>query len=136
MAAGDVMRRVREGYRMEKPDHCKREVYNILFYCWDEDPLKRPTFGELVKLLDKLLVVGNQRGTQLEKPLGFQTTEHSSDKLSNIDTSAEQLPISKCKFGYKMMLTSRALDFPWMFLELYQETHRTRSRGAPKKRGA
>ncbi|CAL1260865.1 unnamed protein product [Larinioides sclopetarius] len=59
MAAGDVMRKVREGYRMEKPEHCKREVYNILFYCWDEDPLKRPTFGELVVLLDKLLVGEN-----------------------------------------------------------------------------
>ncbi|GIY16304.1 tyrosine kinase receptor Cad96Ca [Caerostris extrusa] len=59
MAAGDVMRKVKEGYRMEKPDHCKREVYNILFYCWDEDPLKRPTFGELVVLLDRLLVGEN-----------------------------------------------------------------------------
>lgn len=50
-----VMRKVREGYRMEKPEHCKREVYNIMFYCWEKDFSQRPTFTELVELLEQLL---------------------------------------------------------------------------------
>ncbi|XP_076368276.1 LOW QUALITY PROTEIN: tyrosine kinase receptor Cad96Ca-like [Tachypleus tridentatus] len=56
MAAAEVMRRVRDGYRLEKPDHCKREMYNIMHYCWDSDPKERPSFSELVCLLDKLLI--------------------------------------------------------------------------------
>ena len=51
-----VMRKVREGYRLEKPEHCRREVYNIMFYCWEKDPGQRPAFSELVELLEQLLM--------------------------------------------------------------------------------
>ena len=50
------MQKVREGYRLEKPEHCKREVYNAMFYCWEKDPNQRPTFTELVQLLEQLLM--------------------------------------------------------------------------------
>ncbi|XP_042907549.1 tyrosine kinase receptor Cad96Ca [Parasteatoda tepidariorum] len=56
LSANEVIRRIRDGYRLEKPEHCRREMYNIMFYCWDKDPKQRPTFGELVSLLDRLLV--------------------------------------------------------------------------------
>lgn len=56
MAAADVMKRIRDGYRLDKPQHCGREVYNIMFYCWDKCPDDRPDFAELIDLLDKLLV--------------------------------------------------------------------------------
>lgn len=46
---------VRDGFRLEKPEHCRRELYNIMFYCWASDAAERPTFSELVALLDKLL---------------------------------------------------------------------------------
>lgn len=59
LAAAEVMRRVRDGYRLEKPEHCKREMYNIMYYCWDPDPNERPSFTELTCLLDKLLVSEN-----------------------------------------------------------------------------
>lgn len=59
LAAAEVMRRVRDGYRLEKPEHCKREMYNIMYYCWDPDPKERPSFNELTCLLDKLLVSEN-----------------------------------------------------------------------------
>ncbi|XP_055300953.1 tyrosine kinase receptor Cad96Ca [Sitodiplosis mosellana] len=55
-AAAEVMRKVRDGYRLEKPEHCRRELYNIMYYCWAKDPQDRPSFSELVKLLDKLLL--------------------------------------------------------------------------------
>jgi len=56
ISASDVMRKVREGHRLEKPEHCRRELYNIMYYCWAKDSNDRPTFGELVSMLDKLLV--------------------------------------------------------------------------------
>ncbi|XP_014262217.1 tyrosine kinase receptor Cad96Ca [Cimex lectularius] len=56
LSALGVMKRVKEGYRLEKPEHCRRELYNIMYYCWDKDPEARPDFKELVDLLDQLLL--------------------------------------------------------------------------------
>ena len=56
MAAGDVIKKIREGYRLEKPDHCKRELYNIMYYCWDKDSRERPSFVELAATLENLLL--------------------------------------------------------------------------------
>ncbi|CAG9559573.1 unnamed protein product [Danaus chrysippus] len=55
LSAGDVMKKVREGHRLEKPEHCRRELYNIMYYCWEEDPTSRPDFKEVVEMLEKLL---------------------------------------------------------------------------------
>ncbi|XP_076250730.1 tyrosine kinase receptor Cad96Ca-like [Rhynchophorus ferrugineus] len=56
ISAADVMKKVRDGYRLDKPEHCRRELYNIMYYCWDKDPKKRPSFSELVELLERLLL--------------------------------------------------------------------------------
>ncbi|KAH8236662.1 hypothetical protein KR026_007617 [Drosophila bipectinata] len=55
ISAADVMRKVRDGYRLEKPEHCRRELYNIMYYCWSQDPQERPLFAEIIQMLDKLL---------------------------------------------------------------------------------
>ena len=56
IGAADVMKKVRDGYRLEKPEHCRRELYNIMYYTWAKDANERPTFNELVIMLDKLLL--------------------------------------------------------------------------------
>uniref|UniRef100_A0ABD2XGA0 receptor protein-tyrosine kinase n=1 Tax=Trichogramma kaykai TaxID=54128 RepID=A0ABD2XGA0_9HYME len=56
LAAQELMKRVREGYRLERPEHCKRELYNIMFYCWNKDPSQRPSFTELVARTEELLL--------------------------------------------------------------------------------
>ncbi|KAG7198915.1 hypothetical protein KM043_015732 [Ampulex compressa] len=56
LAAAEVMRRIKEGYRLDRPEHCKRELYNIMYYCWDKDPVCRPSFTELVGLTEGLLL--------------------------------------------------------------------------------
>lgn len=60
MSAADVMRRVKKGTRLEKPEHCGRELFNVMFYCWEEDAQKRPPFQELVRMLDRLMVSNNE----------------------------------------------------------------------------
>ncbi|XP_046963627.1 tyrosine kinase receptor Cad96Ca isoform X1 [Vanessa cardui] len=55
LSAGDVMRKVREGHRLEKPEHCRRELYNIMYYCWEAEPTSRPDFKEVVGMLERLL---------------------------------------------------------------------------------
>ncbi|XP_012266397.1 tyrosine kinase receptor Cad96Ca isoform X2 [Athalia rosae] len=56
LAAAEVMRRIKEGYRLDRPEHCKRELYNIMYYCWDKNPASRPSFTELVNLAEGLLL--------------------------------------------------------------------------------
>lgn len=56
LAAAEVMRKIKEGYRLDRPEHCKRELYNIMYYCWDKDPACRPSFAELVNLTEGLLL--------------------------------------------------------------------------------
>lgn len=55
MGAREVMRRVRDGYRLERPAHCHPDLYLIIQKCWAGDMNKRPDFSELRKELAKLL---------------------------------------------------------------------------------
>lgn len=55
MGAREVMRRVREGYRLDKPAHCRSELFRVIIKCWAADPSKRPTFAELKQELGALL---------------------------------------------------------------------------------
>ncbi|XP_069683137.1 tyrosine-protein kinase receptor torso-like [Periplaneta americana] len=46
---------LRDGYRMECPANCSKELYDIMLACWQAKPKDRPTFVELHKMLDDLL---------------------------------------------------------------------------------
>lgn len=58
MSGSEVMKKVKEGQRLDKPEHCDREIYNTMFYCWDKDPTERPAFSQLVKDFEALLTKG------------------------------------------------------------------------------
>ena len=47
MGAREVMRRVRDGYRLERPSHCHPDLYKIISKCWAGDMNKRPDFTEI-----------------------------------------------------------------------------------------
>ncbi|XP_023933531.1 tyrosine kinase receptor Cad96Ca-like [Lingula anatina] len=47
----ELIREIRSGYRMEKPQHCTQELYNMMMMCWEEEPTERPTFDNLVTSL-------------------------------------------------------------------------------------
>ncbi|KAK7084948.1 hypothetical protein SK128_003296 [Halocaridina rubra] len=59
MTAREVMRRVREGYRLERPEHCRPEFYHIVTKCWHQDLNKRPSFTELKMEMSQLLEHGH-----------------------------------------------------------------------------
>ncbi|XP_066488030.1 mast/stem cell growth factor receptor Kit [Tiliqua scincoides] len=46
-------KKIKEGYRMLSPDFAPAEMYQIMKSCWDVDPLQRPTFKEIVQLIEK-----------------------------------------------------------------------------------
>lgn len=50
----DVVMHVERGYRMEAPDGCPKEIYDIMLRAWELDLPKRPMFSDIMKTLDKL----------------------------------------------------------------------------------
>ncbi|KAM4854587.1 mast/stem cell growth factor receptor Kit isoform 2-T2 [Thomomys bottae] len=46
-------RMIKEGFRMLSPEHAPAEIYDVMKTCWDADPLKRPTFKQIVQLIEK-----------------------------------------------------------------------------------
>eukprot|EP00042_Codosiga_hollandica_P051935 m.648991 g.648991 ORF g.648991 m.648991 type:complete len:456 (+) comp58388_c0_seq2:251-1618(+) len=50
----EVVENVTKGYRMESPEGCSKDVYDVMLACWEIDPIKRPTFKKLEGILAKL----------------------------------------------------------------------------------
>ena len=50
MGAREVMKKVRDGYRLERPAHCHPDLYQTITKCWLGDMNRRPDFSELRKV--------------------------------------------------------------------------------------
>lgn len=53
----DVVKYVEQGYKMEAPEGCPSEVYEMMKRAWNLTPSKRPTFLELQLELYKLQAI-------------------------------------------------------------------------------
>ncbi|KAH0520232.1 Mast/stem cell growth factor receptor Kit [Microtus ochrogaster] len=65
---------IKEGFRMLSPDHAPAEIYDIMKTCWDADPLKRPTFKQVVQLIEKQI---------------SESTKHIYSNLANCNPNPE-----------------------------------------------
>ncbi|XP_055298876.1 vascular endothelial growth factor receptor 1-like isoform X18 [Sitodiplosis mosellana] len=50
--------KLKDGYRMEKPDFATQDIYDIMLSCWCTNPESRPLFDDLEKSVSKLLENG------------------------------------------------------------------------------
>lgn len=66
MGAREVMRRVRDGYRLDRPSHCRPELFRVITQCWHSEPSKRPTFAELKVELGQLLSDSELNGSYVD----------------------------------------------------------------------
>lgn len=55
MTAREVMRNVQNSYRLERPSHCRSELFRVISRCWQADPDRRPEFQTLRRDLAQLL---------------------------------------------------------------------------------
>ncbi|PFX29124.1 Mast/stem cell growth factor receptor kita [Stylophora pistillata] len=51
----ELSKLLKNGYRMEKPDMCCDEVYELMTSCWEDDPTTRPSFSGLIDKLEALM---------------------------------------------------------------------------------
>ncbi|XP_065681618.1 fibroblast growth factor receptor-like isoform X2 [Hydra vulgaris] len=51
----ELLALLKSGYRMDRPENCSGLMYDIMLHCWNEDPLKRPTFTEIREHLDAII---------------------------------------------------------------------------------
>lgn len=50
----EVVKHVEKGYKMEAPDGCPPEIYEIMKQSWNLDPEKRPTFASIFVKLETM----------------------------------------------------------------------------------
>ncbi|XP_020912593.1 fibroblast growth factor receptor 2 [Exaiptasia diaphana] len=50
-----LVNQLRNGYRMEKPDHCPDDMYEVMMNCWNDDTQERPSFSALIPRLETLM---------------------------------------------------------------------------------
>jgi serine/threonine protein kinase len=55
----DLLRMLSQGYRLEKPDNCSSEVYDLMLKCWEEEPMERPSFSQLRSSFSAMLQAGS-----------------------------------------------------------------------------
>jgi len=48
----EVMVQVQSGYNPPKPERCTSSFYKVMLQCWDMDPVKRPSFLDLIDTLN------------------------------------------------------------------------------------
>lgn len=46
---------LRNGHRMERPPYATQEIYDLMVTCWSNDPNCRPTFANIVHILQTIL---------------------------------------------------------------------------------
>ncbi|KAM7440905.1 hypothetical protein ABFA07_009896, partial [Porites harrisoni] len=55
----ELLRLLKTGYRMEKPDICDDEIYEIMTHCWMESPDDRPNFTQIRERLEVMMQKDN-----------------------------------------------------------------------------
>ncbi|XP_066278213.1 fibroblast growth factor receptor 2-like isoform X5 [Branchiostoma lanceolatum] len=74
----ELFKLLKEGHRMERPQNCSAEMYELMRWCWQANPNTRPNFNILVENLDRMLTLSaNEDYLDLEAPLDSFTTSSS-----------------------------------------------------------
>ncbi|XP_075877235.1 ephrin type-A receptor 4-A-like [Nelusetta ayraudi] len=67
----DVIKAIEEGYRLPAPMDCPVVLHQLMLDCWERERAERPTFGQILNMLDKLIRnPGTLRRTGGDRPAG------------------------------------------------------------------
>jgi serine/threonine protein kinase len=89
MSNQEVMAYVQKGSRLEKPDICPQDIYDIMQSCWMVDVTERPKFPEAVAVIERLLGDGIsyiELQPDIEEHESAET--NVTDQLQEVDSSS------------------------------------------------
>ncbi|KAJ8029116.1 Myoblast growth factor receptor egl-15 [Holothuria leucospilota] len=98
MDGQDVINKLKEGYRMDKPEECPDDMYTLMLHCWQEKPSSRPTFTSIYNTLDTMLSASSDYLTNLDPP------EKYSKALSSSFTDETDVDSLKSSDRYSSLL--------------------------------
>ena len=87
MSLYQLIQRLKNGYRMDKPEYATNEIGRIMAECWNADPNQRPTFR------------------QLEEALGRQMDPSVFTKLNQLNESCKTKEWQE-KSGWQYLITN------------------------------
>uniref|UniRef100_A0A671NWF0 Proto-oncogene tyrosine-protein kinase receptor Ret n=1 Tax=Sinocyclocheilus anshuiensis TaxID=1608454 RepID=A0A671NWF0_9TELE len=99
---------LKTGYRMEKPENCTDEMYNLMLRCWKQEPDKRPTFSDISKELEKMMVKSRDY-------LDLAASTPADTLLYDDSLSEEDTPLVDCSNAP----LPRTLPSTWIENKLY-----------------
>ncbi|XP_050343040.1 uncharacterized protein LOC126768779 [Nymphalis io] len=85
MSGREVLAAVAEGYRLERPPHCKPQLYRAMHACWHADPSQRPSFATLKAQLAELLDNEPAEGNYVDLDSFYQESSVYSDPSAIIN---------------------------------------------------
>uniref|UniRef100_A0AAX7VR42 receptor protein-tyrosine kinase n=1 Tax=Astatotilapia calliptera TaxID=8154 RepID=A0AAX7VR42_ASTCA len=75
----DVIKAIEEGYRLPAPMDCPVVLHQLMLDCWERDRAERPTFSQILNMLDKLIRnPGTLRRTGGERYLQYPQAQYWS----------------------------------------------------------
>ncbi|ODN05359.1 Fibroblast growth factor receptor 3 [Orchesella cincta] len=55
VSTNNVFDLLKNGYRMDRPEHCPEDVYELMRTCWEEEPCDRPDFTAIRLILEDII---------------------------------------------------------------------------------
>ncbi|XP_028401806.1 hepatocyte growth factor receptor-like [Dendronephthya gigantea] len=92
LGPGEILRRLKRGWRMERPEHVNIDLYNVMLTCWAANSEERPSFLSLSAIFSSLL--GNEseyinmKGCRYQM---FETLESSSESEASTGSLSNEL---------------------------------------------
>ncbi|KAL3892211.1 hypothetical protein ACJMK2_004442 [Sinanodonta woodiana] len=87
----DLLSLLLTGYRMEKPENCTPEVYQIILSCWHQKPDCRPTFSQLRENIENMM---EAKIAGMEHSVGDDDILDDSLSISTFSESERQRTVS------------------------------------------
>lgn len=86
----EIVEALRRGERLSRPERCTDEIYEIMTNCWHADPKERPTFEDIVKLTERMLLEDSDY-LELEGEMEEEGDEEEDDTPYD-ETSFRRIP--------------------------------------------
>uniref|UniRef100_A0A8C9YZG6 receptor protein-tyrosine kinase n=1 Tax=Sander lucioperca TaxID=283035 RepID=A0A8C9YZG6_SANLU len=95
MQVGSVFyRMIQDGHRMSRPEFAPIEMYDMMLSCWNQDPLKRPSFRKLVERTELMLSENTRNVSRCNVPGHPEQQRTPSRRLSSVcSTTAPTQPL-------------------------------------------